>query len=136
MKSIQNLKVLKARSPNFKNFGKLSTIRKEMNEIWKKLNEINQVHGSSIRPLFFVATNWRRKYIKQADLYWCNQWHCIDYQKNVYVDKKNNTEYALLCTKEGLMTIRHYKVRDTTTNLLKIISNELKSEPSLFHFHS
>ena len=50
MKSIQNLKVLKARSPNFKNFGKLSTIRKEMNEIWKKLNEINQVHGSSIWP--------------------------------------------------------------------------------------
>ena len=50
--------------------------------------------------------------------------------------KKNNVEYALLCTKEGLMTIRHYKLRDTTANLLKIISNELKSEPSLFHFHS
>lgn len=54
IKSIKN-KIIQLR--NNEKSEKLSTIRKEMNEIWKKLNEINQVHGSSIWPLFFVAAN-------------------------------------------------------------------------------
>ena len=40
-----------------------------------------------------------------------------------------NVEHTLSCKKGGFISIRHNQVRDTTTNLLKMICNDVKIEP-------
>ena len=59
------------------------------------------------------------------------EWDLHRLHKNCVCEQKYNVEYGLSCKKERLITIRHYQVRETTTNLLQIICNDVKSNPSL-----
>ena len=99
-----------------------------MNEIQKKLN------GSSIcfslLPLIdegYVLN--KQAFTNMIKIRW--GWHLLRLPENRVSGQKFNVEHALSCKKGGFITIRHNDVRDTTTNLLKIIYNKVKIEPPL-----
>ena len=102
---------------------------------------------------FFFATDWRRICIKQARLHWYDQGQvrisfastirnlcacvcvCVFASMCVCVcvcvrGQKFNV-HTLSCKKGGFITIWHNQVTGTTTNLLKIICTDVKTETPL-----